>query len=273
MRFYFYCISIFCPRDNTCLCDLCLVADTFVKSPWTSSISSVRVEPMYGSDECLIHYTTLHYMTCAVRWQSGCLKTQSLTHSLTHSIHAQLNTNSERGLDSHTRRNRSTCSSLEQLVSVLSKSQRGVLQRVLCEVRDKKQHREDSFLHVFLYYARASILWEKRIGFLVQSCADCDCVVFAWNANPVSYEIAKSNVRSETRHESDTTCQPVRSLYGRFKTRNQFHATWSHICVNLGLGFPTRKRKGEHCNCRYCNSACVFSFCRIGKERTSFMQL
>ena len=42
-----------------CLCDLCLVACTVVKTHWTSSISSVHVQPMYRSDECLINYITL----------------------------------------------------------------------------------------------------------------------------------------------------------------------------------------------------------------------
>ena len=58
MRFDLYSISIFCLCDNMYLCDLCLVACTFVKT-WTSSIFSVHVEPMYGSGECLINYITL----------------------------------------------------------------------------------------------------------------------------------------------------------------------------------------------------------------------
>jgi hypothetical protein len=59
MTFDLYCISIFCLCDTMCLCDLCPVACTFVKTPWTSSISSVHVEPMNGSDECLINFITL----------------------------------------------------------------------------------------------------------------------------------------------------------------------------------------------------------------------
>jgi hypothetical protein len=58
--FDLYCTSIFCLCDNMCLCDLCLVASTYVETPWTSSISSVHVEPMYGSNQCLINYIIVH---------------------------------------------------------------------------------------------------------------------------------------------------------------------------------------------------------------------
>ena len=53
------CYSVF-------LCDVCLVVCTFVKPASTSSISTVHVEPMYGSDERLINYITLQICHHAV---------------------------------------------------------------------------------------------------------------------------------------------------------------------------------------------------------------
>jgi hypothetical protein len=53
LHYILLCYSVF-------LCDVCLVVCTFVKPAWTSSISTVHFEPIYGSDECLINYITLH---------------------------------------------------------------------------------------------------------------------------------------------------------------------------------------------------------------------